>query len=103
MKKLLITLVTVTVLVSCAKEKLSSDSSSSTTSSSSSSNSTEDRVATPPQVVLNAFTANFGNVSVRQWKLRSDGTWRAHFTRNGVAWEATFTASGTLVKSEAAR
>lgn len=101
MKKLLIMLVTAAVLVSCAKEKVPSDNSSTTTASASS--KAEDNVATPPQAVLNAFVAKFGNVSVRQWKLRSDGTWRAHFTRNGVAWEATFTASGTLVKSEAAR
>lgn len=102
MKKLLIMLVTAAVLVSCAKEKVSADNSASTASSASR-NGTEDNIGRPPQAVLNAFAANFGNVAVSQWKLRSDGTWRAHFTRNGVAWEATFTAAGTLIKSEAAR
>lgn len=57
---------------------------------------------TPPLVVLNSFRALFGNVMVRQWKLRSNGQWRAHFTRNGIAWEATFTNAGVLVKSEPA-
>lgn len=58
--------------------------------------------AAPPQAVLSAFAINFGNAPVRQWKLRSNGNWRAHFTLNGVAWEATFTPAGVLVKSEAA-
>ncbi len=58
--------------------------------------------APPPAAVLAAFTANFGNSPVRQWKLRSGGNWRAHFTWNGVPWEATFTAAGVLVKSERA-
>lgn len=58
--------------------------------------------ATPPAAVLNSFTSLFGNSPVRQWKLRSDGNWRAHFLRNGIAWEATFTPAGVLVKSERA-
>ena len=57
-------------------------------------------VAAPPPAVLNAFTSLFGNAPVRQWKLRSDGNWRAHFTFKGRAWEATFSPDGTLVKSE---
>lgn len=56
--------------------------------------------ATPPAAVLNSFVSIFGNVPVRQWKLRSDGNWRAHFMNNGIAWEATFTPAGVLVKSE---
>lgn len=54
----------------------------------------------PPPVVVASFTAIFGNVPVRQWKLRSNGQWRAHFLRNGIPWEATFTSTGVLVKSE---
>lgn len=102
MKKLLVALVIATVLVSCAKERVSTDDSTLSASSSASRQGGRNNIATPPQAVLNAFTANFGNVAVREWKLRSDGTWRAHFTRNGVAWEATFTSNGTLVKSEPA-
>lgn len=56
--------------------------------------------ATPPAAVLNAFASLFGNAPVRQWKLRSNGNWRAHFLNNGIPWEATFTPDGTLVKSE---
>lgn len=59
-------------------------------------------LATPPAAVTSAFRAMFGNVPVRQWKLRSNAQWRAHFTRNGIAWEATFTSAGVLVKSEPA-
>lgn len=58
--------------------------------------------AVPPAAVLAAFSANFGNAPVRQWKLRSNDNWRAHFTWNGAAWEATFTPAGVLVKSERA-
>jgi hypothetical protein len=102
MKKLLVALVIATVLVSCAKERVSTDDSSLSSSSASRQGGRNNNIATPPQAVLSAFVANFGNVAVREWKLRSDGTWRAHFTRNGVAWEATFTSNGTLVKSEPA-
>ena len=56
--------------------------------------------AAPPAAVLNSFISLFGNVPVRQWKLRSNGDWRAHFMNNGIAWEATFRPDGTLVKSE---
>lgn len=106
MKNVFIMLVAGTMLVSCAKERIADDNSASsqtTSSSSSSSTRVDDKSVTPPAAVLNAFTAQFGNVTVTQWKLRSDGTYRAHFMRNGIAWEATFTASGTLVKSEAAK
>ena len=98
---MLITASIAIILVSCAKEKAGSITSASTTSAAARSG-VEDRVATPPQAVLTAFVAKFGNVPVQEWKLRSDGTWRAHFLRNGVAWEATFKADGTLVKSERA-
>lgn len=54
----------------------------------------------PPQVVVNSFISIFGDVPVIQWKLRSDGTWRAHFNNNGILWEATFSADGALLKSE---
>ncbi len=64
--------------------------------------SVSDLRQTPPPVVVNSFRAIFGNVPVRQWKLRSNNQWRAHFTRNGIAWEATFTSTGALVKSEPA-
>ncbi len=59
-------------------------------------------LAAPPPIVLASFRSIFGSVPVRQWKLRSNGYWRAHFMRNGIAWEATFTPSGMLVKSEPA-
>jgi hypothetical protein len=94
------------VLFSCKKDRPGDDSSSSSQSSSSSSSSsqqgTDDSSVTPPQAVRTAFAAKFGNTPVRQWKLRNDGTYRAHFTWNNVAWEATYTANGTLVKSEPA-
>lgn len=55
---------------------------------------------TAPAAVLASFQSIFGNAPVRQWKLRKDGNWRAHFLKAGVAWEATFTPAGVLVKSE---
>ncbi len=58
------------------------------------------RSASAPQAIQKSLTTNFGNVSVREWKLNSDGSWKAHFTFNGIAWEATFSADGTLIKSE---
>ena len=104
MKKLLMAVVITAALVSCAKEKFSDSTASSTSSGSSSrgGGGIEDRNVTPPKAVLNAFVAKFGNVPVREWRLRSDGTYRAHFTNKGILWEASFKADGTLVKSEPA-
>lgn len=98
MKKFLLTMAIAFSLFSCTKDAapVTDDSASIST------RRPEDNIQTPPQAVLNAFTAKFGSVKVDQWKLRSDGTWRAHFTNNGAAWEATFKADGTLVKSEPA-
>lgn len=92
MKKLLTIIIIVAAFTSCKKDNAANNSSS----------TTEDRIATPPPVVSNAFKANFGSVSVSEWKLRNDNTWRAHFTNNGKAWEATFDSTGNLLKSEAA-
>ena len=91
--KLFLALIIAIVLTSCAKERAASTNSSS---------SVEDRNATPPQAVATSFIAGFGNVVVSQWKLRNDGTYTAHFTNNGVLWEATYKADGSLVKSEPA-
>lgn len=93
MKKMLLTMIIAFSLLSCTKEPLGSDDNTT---------KTEDKIQTPPQAVLDAFTAKFGSVKVDEWKLRSDGTWRAHFSNNGTAWEASFSANGALVKSERA-
>lgn len=53
-----------------------------------------------PQAVLDSFRQNFPTDNVYEWKLRNDGTWKAHFMRGAVKWEATFSASGTLLKVE---
>ncbi len=55
-----------------------------------------------PQVVLDAFRQQFATDSVYEWKLTNEGTWKAHFMRNNVKYEATFSASGTLLKFESA-
>ena len=92
MKKLFVIIIIASAMASCQKENVTANNS----------NTTEDRVATPPKTVADAFTANFGNLKVSEWKLRNDGTWRAHFTKDGKAWEATFSAAGDLLKSEPA-
>ena len=53
-----------------------------------------------PPVVLNAFRNRFPNDNVYEWKLRNDGTWKAHIMRGSVKYEATFSADGTLLKFE---
>jgi hypothetical protein len=62
----------------------------------------EDKNPAVPNAVTTAFKAKFGNIAVCEWKLRNEGTWKAHFFNKGVAWEATFNADGSLVKSEPA-
>ncbi len=92
MKKILAIILIAVAMASCSKQ----------TPATSNTNSTEDRIATPPKTVSDAFVANFGNVAVTEWKLRTDNTWRAHFTNNGKAWEATFSSSGALLLSQPA-
>ena len=53
-----------------------------------------------PQVVLDAFRSRYPADNVYEWKLRNDGTWKAHIMRGTVKYEATFSASGTLIKFE---
>ena len=53
-----------------------------------------------PQVVLDAFRQRFPTDNVYEWKLRNDGTWRAHMMRGSVKYEATYSASGELLKFE---
>jgi major membrane immunogen (membrane-anchored lipoprotein) len=55
-----------------------------------------------PQVVLDAFRQRFTADNVYEWKLRNDGTWKAHFMRGAIKYEATYTATGTLLKFEQA-
>ncbi len=55
-----------------------------------------------PPLVLDAFRQQFATDNVYEWKLRSDGTWKAHFMRAAIKYEATFSASGTLLKFERA-
>ncbi len=53
-----------------------------------------------PQVILDAFRALYPTDNVYEWKLRNDGTWKAHIMRGAVKYEATFSATGTLLKFE---
>lgn len=53
-----------------------------------------------PQVVLDAFRQRFPTDNVYEWKLRNDGTWKAHFMRGALKYEATYTAAGVLLKFE---
>jgi hypothetical protein len=53
-----------------------------------------------PQAVLDAFRQRFPTDNVYEWKLRNDGTWRAHIMRGTVKYEATYSASGELLKFE---
>lgn len=53
-----------------------------------------------PQVVLDAFRQNFPADTVYEWKLRNDGTWKAHIMRGSVKYEATLSAAGAVLKFE---
>ena len=53
-----------------------------------------------PQVVLDAFRQRFPTDNVYEWKLRNDGTWKAHFMRGSLKYEATYSAAGALLKFE---
>jgi hypothetical protein len=53
-----------------------------------------------PAVVLAAFRTRNANDNVYEWKLTTDGNWKAHFNRNGVKWETTFSSAGTFIAEE---
>lgn len=55
-----------------------------------------------PAAVLDAFRQRFPTDVVYEWNLRNDGTWKAHFMRGAVKYEATYNASGSLIKFEQA-
>lgn len=55
-----------------------------------------------PSVVLDAFRVRFPTDNAYEWKLANDGTWKAHFMRGAVKYEATYSATGTLIKFEQA-
>jgi hypothetical protein len=60
----------------------------------------DDKNISVPAKVLAAFNKSFPVAIVREWKLTSDGLYKAHFTKNGIAYEASYKASGILVKLE---
>jgi hypothetical protein len=53
-----------------------------------------------PEAILSAFRQQFANDKVYEWKLRNDGTWKAHILRGTIKYEATFSATGSLLKFE---
>lgn len=53
-----------------------------------------------PATVLDAFRNDFPADNVFEWKLNSDGSWKAHFMRGSVQWEATYSANGAQLKVE---
>ncbi len=56
--------------------------------------------AAVPAAVLTAFRSKYPSDNVTEWRLTSDGNWKAHFVRSGIEWEATFSASGSFIKEE---
>jgi hypothetical protein len=59
-----------------------------------------DNTTNIPAAVLAAFNARYANASNIQWKLLSNGNFKAEFFRGSVKWQAIFTTSGNLVKEE---
>jgi len=50
--------------------------------------------------VLAAFNARYPDAARIQWKLLSDGNYKAEFFRGAVKWQATFSPTGSLLKEE---
>jgi hypothetical protein len=53
-----------------------------------------------PAAVLSTFTSRYPNTTGIEWKKLSDGNYKVEFFRNGVRWQAIFSASGILIKEE---
>ena len=56
--------------------------------------------AAVPAAVLTAFRNSHPNDNVYEWRLQNDGSWKAHFYRNAVKWETTYSAAGAFIKEE---
>ena len=53
-----------------------------------------------PDTVMNAFNSKYPGAAVSEWKKLDNGNYKVEFTFNSENREATFTASGDLVKDE---
>jgi hypothetical protein len=58
----------------------------------------DDKSIIVPAKVIASFNKLFPGSTVREWKFTSDSLYKVHFTRKGIAYEASFKANGTLVK-----
>ena len=55
--------------------------------------------STVPAAVTSVFAARYPDASRIEWK-SDNGNYKAEFFRGSVKWQATFSASGTLLKEE---
>jgi hypothetical protein len=63
-------------------------------------NGGDDNVSSVPDAVLSVFNARYTDAANIEWKLLSNGNYKAEFFRGSVKWQTTFTPSGTIVKEE---
>ena len=97
---------------SCTKESLTGDAITATStdashgsddgvsSTSGSGGGTNISASSVPVSVMNAYKAKFPGATRAEWKKLSTGAYKVQFYRNGVKWEAIFSATGTLLKLE---
>ncbi|AMR30122.1 hypothetical protein A0256_01160 [Mucilaginibacter sp. PAMC 26640] len=64
---------------------------------------TDDKKINVPAKVMLSFNKLFPGSTVREWKFTSDSLYKVHFTKMGIAYEASFKANGTLVKVQRAK
>lgn len=55
--------------------------------------------ANVPTMVMNAYKSKFPGATRAEWK-KLNGNYKVQFYRNGVKWEAIFSAAGKLLKLE---
>ncbi len=53
-----------------------------------------------PADILSAFNARYADAVKIEWKLLSEGNYKAEFFRGAVKWQATFSPTGSLLKEE---
>ncbi len=53
-----------------------------------------------PAAVMSVFNSRYPDASQTQWKLLSDGTYKAEFFRGASKWQVIFKADGTIIKEE---
>lgn len=53
-----------------------------------------------PAIVMQAFEEKYPGVNLTKWELDNNGSWEAHFEKEGIKYRADFNPDGTWIETE---